>query len=237
MTEVAFLLVAAVLIPASLLVVAAPNLFHGALALALALVGTAVLYLLLAAEFLALIQVLLYAGGVVTLVVFAITVTGRLGGGPELGIARGRLAGLAVSVGLFALLADQFLRAGLPVGWAKAPAEPTRALAESLVTTYLLPFEALSALLLVAMVAAIILARRDDETAEANGSGAGGRVGEPAEPVSPPRRLIGAPAKPDASGGDREGVANEQHGGGAPMGAPLHPWDTGRLGAHGAEES
>jgi NADH-quinone oxidoreductase subunit J len=162
MTEVAFLLVAAVLIPASLLVVAAPNLFHGALALALALVGTAVLYLLLAAEFLALIQVLLYAGGVVTLVVFAITVTGRLGGGPELGIARGRLAGLAVSVGLFALLADQFLRAGLPVGWAKAPAEPTRALAESLVTTYLLPFEALSALLLVAMVAAIILARRDD---------------------------------------------------------------------------
>ncbi len=161
MTEVAFLLVAAVLIPASLLVVAAPNLFHGALALALALVGTAVLYLLLAAEFLALIQVLLYAGGVVTLIVFAITVTGRLGG-QGLGVARGRLAGLAVSVGLFALLADQLFRAGLPVGWAKAPAEPTRALAESLVTTYLLPFEVLSALLLVAMVAAIILARRDD---------------------------------------------------------------------------
>lgn len=174
MTLVAFILVAGVLLTSSLLVVTTPNLFHGALALALALVGTAVLYLLLEAEFLAGIQVLLYAGGVVTLVVFAITVTGRLGG-PGVRASRGRLPGFAAAAILFWLLASEILDAGLPVGWATAPAEPTRALAEALVTTYLLPFEVLSALLVAAMVGAIVLARRDEKRSSLPTTGEAGR--------------------------------------------------------------
>ncbi len=72
--------IAAVLLGSSLLVVLSRNLFHSVLWLAAALVATAGLFLLLHAEFLAAVQVLLYAGGVVTIVVFAIMLTERLAG-------------------------------------------------------------------------------------------------------------------------------------------------------------
>jgi len=69
---------AIVLVGAALAVVLSKNLFHSVLWLALALTGTAGVFLLLNAEFLAAVQILLYAGGVVTVVVFAIVVTERL---------------------------------------------------------------------------------------------------------------------------------------------------------------
>src|SRR5688500_14681589 len=77
---VAFWAFAAVLIAAALAVVLSKNLFHSVLWLALALISTAGLFLTLDAEFLAAVQVLLYAGGVITVVVFAIVVTERLVG-------------------------------------------------------------------------------------------------------------------------------------------------------------
>ena len=71
---------AVVLLASALAVVLTRNLFHSVLYLALSLVATAGLFLSLDAEFLAAIQLLLYAGGVVTIVVFAIVVTERLVG-------------------------------------------------------------------------------------------------------------------------------------------------------------
>ncbi|MFQ5520002.1 MAG: NADH-quinone oxidoreductase subunit J, partial [Candidatus Methylomirabilia bacterium] len=71
---------AVVLIVSALAVVLSRNLFHSVLYLAAALVTTAGLFLLLQAEFLAAVQLLLYAGGVVTIVVFAIMLTERLVG-------------------------------------------------------------------------------------------------------------------------------------------------------------
>ena len=68
------------LVGSALAVVLTKNLFHSVLWLALALTGTAGIFLLLDAEFLAAVQLLLYAGGVVTIVVFAIVVTERLVG-------------------------------------------------------------------------------------------------------------------------------------------------------------
>ena len=70
MTEqLAFSLLAAILISSSLAVVLSKNLFHAVLWLALALTGTAGVFLLLDAEFLAAVQLLLYAGGIITIVV------------------------------------------------------------------------------------------------------------------------------------------------------------------------
>ena len=69
-----------VLVGSALAVVLSKNLFHAVLWLALALTGTAGIFLLLDAEFLAAVQLLLYAGGIVTIVVFAIVVTERLVG-------------------------------------------------------------------------------------------------------------------------------------------------------------
>ena len=77
---VGFWVVAAVLLASSLAVVLTKNLFHSVLYLALALTGTSGIFLVLEAEFLAAIQLLLYAGGVITIVVFAIVVTERLVG-------------------------------------------------------------------------------------------------------------------------------------------------------------
>ncbi len=77
---IAFWLVAAVLVAASLAVVLTPNLFHAVLFLAAALVATGVVFLLLGSPFLFAVQLLLYAGGVVTIMVFAIMLTERLVG-------------------------------------------------------------------------------------------------------------------------------------------------------------
>ena len=77
---IAFWSLAVVLVGSALAVVLSKNLFHSVLWLALALTGTAGVFLLLEAEFLAAVQLLLYAGGIVTIVVFAIVVTDRLGG-------------------------------------------------------------------------------------------------------------------------------------------------------------
>ena len=101
---------AIVLVGSALAVVLTKNLFHSVLWLALALIGTAGVFLMLDAEFLAGVQILLYAGGVVTVVVFAIVVTERLVGsswrtraaGPDRRSDRRRVsrvdAGRAVSV-------------------------------------------------------------------------------------------------------------------------------------------
>src|SRR5437870_12907907 len=75
---VAFWFLAVVLVGAALAVVLSKNLFHAVLWLALALTGTAGVFLLLDAEFLAAVQLLLYAGGIITIVVFAIVVAERL---------------------------------------------------------------------------------------------------------------------------------------------------------------
>ncbi|MEK7878228.1 MAG: NADH-quinone oxidoreductase subunit J, partial [candidate division NC10 bacterium] len=71
---------ALVLLASGLAVVLSRNLFHSVLYLALALVATAGLFLLLEAEFLAVVQIFLYAGGVITIVVFAVMLTERLVG-------------------------------------------------------------------------------------------------------------------------------------------------------------
>ena len=77
---IAFWALAAVLVASALAVVLTKNLFHSVLYLALALTGTAGIFLPLEAEFLAAVQLLLYAGGLITIAVFAIVVTERLVG-------------------------------------------------------------------------------------------------------------------------------------------------------------
>ena len=89
----AFGAMALVLVGSSLGVVLARNLFHSVLWLASALVATAGVFLLLHAEFLAAVQVLLYAGGVVTIVVFAIMLTERLVGQTIRQMNRGLVGG------------------------------------------------------------------------------------------------------------------------------------------------
>ena len=99
---VGFFGVAVVLLASSLAVVITPNLFHAVLFLALALVATGGVFLLLGAPFLFGVQLLLYAGGVVTIVVFAIMLTERLVG-ERIGQASRYVGnGVVVSAAVFA---------------------------------------------------------------------------------------------------------------------------------------
>ena len=153
---------AVMLLASSLAVVLTRNLFHSVLYLALSLTATAGVFLSLDAEFLAAIQLLLYAGGVITIVVFAIVVTERLVGVRITQTSRQLLTGFILSGALLVALLVVFRRAPLTVPRPAVAGDLTRAIGESLLTTYVLPFELLGVLFLAALLGALYFARPDD---------------------------------------------------------------------------
>jgi NADH-quinone oxidoreductase subunit J len=158
----AFWGLAAVLVGAGLAVVLSKNLFHSVLWLALALVATAGVFLSLDAEFLAAVQVLLYAGGVVTVVVFAIVVTERLVGERLSHTSRRLATGAAVSAALLALLLRALSHAAIDLPRPPLTGDLTRQIGMSLLTRFALPFELLAVLLLVGLLAASYFARPEE---------------------------------------------------------------------------
>ena len=158
--------VAGVLVASALVVVAGKNLVHSVLMLAVVLFCTAILFVLLGAPFLAGIQVMLYAGGVVTLMLFAIMLTRRSSGvAIENSTLPGRrLPAAVLSASLCGLLCwaihqtREFPDAG-------DEALSTYGLGISLFTEQALAFEVLGVLLLAATIGAIVIARKRDHGA------------------------------------------------------------------------
>jgi NADH:ubiquinone oxidoreductase subunit 6 (subunit J) len=159
---IAFWSLGVVLVVSALAVVTSTNLFHAVLWLALALTGTAGMFLLLNAEFLAAVQLLLYAGGVVTIVVFAIVVTERLVGERITQTNRRIAAGAVVSAALLAVLINSIWER--PLAFTKPPmaGDLTRIVGERVLTQFVLPFELLALLMLAALLSAIYFARPED---------------------------------------------------------------------------
>lgn len=159
---VGFWAVAVVLVASSLGVVLAPNLFHGVLFLAVALVATGGVFLLLDAAFLFGVQLLLYAGGVVTILVFAIMLTERIVGQRLSQTNRHLVNGALVSAAVFVALAGFLVRR--PGGaWSPAgPGDATVAIGTALVGRFAGPFELLAVLLVAALLGALYLARTED---------------------------------------------------------------------------
>lgn len=159
---IGFWILAVMLVGSALAVVLTKNLFHSVLWLALSLVSTAGVFLLLDAEFIAAVQVLLYAGGVITVVVFAIVVTEKLVGETIAHTSRRLLGGALVAGGVFALVATMIGRAGLDRARIEMAGDTTRALGMSLLTKFVLPFELLGVLLLAGLIAASYFARPEE---------------------------------------------------------------------------
>ncbi len=160
MEWVVFAVVAGCAVASAVGLVVRPNPLHGALYLVGNLFCVAVLYLMLRAEFLALAQVIVYAGAIMVLFVFAIMllVPGKAEAGVDpLGPQRMLALPFAGLLGLVVVLV-------LPYAAARAPAPPApggvQPLGERLFTDYLFPFEVTSVLLLAALVGALTLARR-----------------------------------------------------------------------------
>ena len=163
MTEqITFAALAIILVGSALAVVLSKNLFHAVLWLALALTGTAGVFLLLDAEFLAAVQLLLYAGGIITIVVFAIVVTERLIG-ERLSQTNMRIGGGAlISLVLLGFIVNVLRKSPLPVARPEMSVDLTRVLGELVLTRYVLPFELLAVLMLAGMLGAIYFARPED---------------------------------------------------------------------------
>jgi NADH-quinone oxidoreductase subunit J len=158
---IGFILTAAFTVLSALFVVCNRNLVQAVLSLALMLIGTAVLYGLLDASFLAGVQVLTYVGGVVTLCIFGVMVSRRLEGtgAPTESQSHGR-AFVAAAL-IFGIFVAAVLKTDLPAS-APQPTVSIAQLGQALLGKYLLAFEALSLLLLAAIIGAVVLARRRD---------------------------------------------------------------------------
>jgi NADH:ubiquinone oxidoreductase subunit 6 (subunit J) len=161
-SDLAFWVLSVLLVGSALAVVLSKNLFHAVLWLALALTGTAGVFLLLNAEFLAAVQLLLYAGGIITVVVFAIVVTERLVGERLSQTNRGVASGALVAAGLLAVIVSTLMQRELPSTPLPQASDLTRFLGEQVLTTFVLPFELLALLMLAAMLGAIYFARPED---------------------------------------------------------------------------
>ncbi|GGX31262.1 NADH dehydrogenase [Streptomyces malachitofuscus] len=160
--EIAFLLVGLVTLGAAVITVTTRQLVHAALWLVVALGGLAVEYLLLTAEFIAWVQVLIYVGSVVVLLLFGLMLTrAPIGRSPDADSGN-RWIALAVSVAaagaLVWVVVDAFRTTWIDLDG--APAGSTEVTGASLFQHWVLPFEALSVLLLAALVGAIVLSRR-----------------------------------------------------------------------------
>jgi NADH-quinone oxidoreductase subunit J len=158
--HIAFWILAVMAVGSGAGVVLRRNPIHSALFLVAHLATVAALFLQMRAEFLAAAQVIVYAGAIMVLFVFAIMVL--IPGKEETGVdprRRIRLAALPVGAVLLVLLVIVVGRAAVTTGPVGAPGN-VEAVGRLLFTDYLFPFELTSVLLLAAMVGVLLLARR-----------------------------------------------------------------------------
>ena len=165
---IAFYVISALILGFAVLVVSTRNTVHAVLFLVLNFLAVAALYILLTAQFLAVIQVLVYAGGIVVLYLFVVMLV-NLKRPPEaysdphrhtkigfaLAVAILVEVGIISAKGYIAPSAASAAAASLPV------TGNTQEVGWLLYTNYLIPFEVASMLLLVAMIGAIVLAKRE----------------------------------------------------------------------------
>ena len=159
--NVAFWIIALAMAGAAVAVVTMRDIVHAALALVVVLGGVAAQYVLLQAEFLGIVQVLIYIGAVIVLFLFGIMLTrAPMRKSSEYDNDQRSLAG-AVALLIFGVLAyllvDEFSGDKLVLTQPTA----TSAIADSIFRSYVVAFEAVSMLLLAALIGAIVLARRD----------------------------------------------------------------------------
>lgn len=176
--DVVFVLVGLLTAGAAIKTVTSTNLVHAALYLATTLAGIAGVFLVLAADFLALVQLVVYVGAVAVLFLFGLMLT-RAPIGREALDSQNRGLALAVSGTLFVVLSFLVVEAFGGVSTADVAGPPIADIGVAIFAAWILPFELLSMLLLGALIGAIVLSRR--ETGESGVEAAVTRIelGEP----------------------------------------------------------
>jgi NADH-quinone oxidoreductase subunit J len=161
--NIVFLTIALLMVAAAALVVLTRNVVHAALALVVTLAGAAALFLMLGAEFVAWTVVLVYIGAVIVLFLFGIMITRAPIGRDSAQLDhRRRWPAVLVALAVFAVTAYATVAAfeaeTIPEGVTR-----TTGIGDQLFSRYVIPFEAVSFVLLAALIGGIVLARKDPE--------------------------------------------------------------------------
>ncbi|MBF0121822.1 MAG: NADH-quinone oxidoreductase subunit J [Candidatus Omnitrophica bacterium] len=159
MNEAVFYIIAFLVGAGALLSVTVRDIFHGAIWLALTLISIAFLYFYLDAGFLGVIQILVYVGGIMALFVFAIMLTAKIGDRSISQVNRQFWPGLLIAATLFVVLGKVVMDGPWMRLQAGSPVTDLKTIGTSLVTSYVVPFEFISLLLLAALVGAVVIGK------------------------------------------------------------------------------
>jgi NADH-quinone oxidoreductase subunit J len=160
---IAFWFVVAVTLLSAVVVVNSRNLFYSAMALLFTFFGVAGLYVFLWADFMAGVQVLIYIGGILVLILFGIMLTQKITTVRISHTSVQRGVGAVVVLAVLATLVVMVLKTPWREFPAVEPVQTTGEIGVLLMTDYLLPFEVASVLLLAALIGAATLSRKGDK--------------------------------------------------------------------------
>ncbi len=160
-TVVVFYLLAAVTVGSALGVALSNSIVYSAFALMGTLLGVATMFVLLGADFLGVVQLLVYVGGILVLTLFAVMLTHRISDVNVSNRAVGRLPGLVIVGIVFAWMVRVAGRATWVAQETTAPAPTTYGIGNAFLTDYALPFEVASIVLLAALIGAVVVSRKE----------------------------------------------------------------------------
>ncbi len=174
MEDILFYSFGGLLVIFSILVVMTPNLLHGAIALVASFFMTASLYLLFQMEFVAIAQVMIYIGGIVIFVVITILLTTRLGELHNPPTQKQRLWGFFVASTLLVMLLSVLINQDIIQTINQQTAAATSAdlatigtrLLQPTTGGFIVPFELVSVLLLIALIGSVVIARKETRKGE-----------------------------------------------------------------------
>lgn len=156
-----FYLVAIITVGSAIVVAFSRNIIYSAFSLLGTFAGVAGLYIFLGADFVAAVQLLIYVGGILILILFAVMLTHRISDVEITNRAAGRIPAVIIT-GVFLVLLLQTVR---DTPWVKVKEvlyQPTTAkIGDLFLQTYLLPFELASLVLLAAMIGAVVISRKE----------------------------------------------------------------------------
>jgi NADH-quinone oxidoreductase subunit J len=161
MFDFAFYILAILIVGSALMVVTLRNIFHSALFLVLCLFSVAGIYILLEAEFIAAVQVLIYVGAVTILMIFAVMLTHQLTGKTIRQVNDQPIPAFFIVLSLLVLTLLALSKTAWEVASSSGVSPSATELGRALMTIYVLPFEVVSVVLLVALIGAIVISRRE----------------------------------------------------------------------------
>ncbi len=160
-TYIIFFGLSAVAIISALAIITRRNLFHAAMFLGLLMLVVAGFYFLLDADLVGIMQVFVYVGGVIVVLLFGIMMTSQMTNVRMVSAIKQKVFTILAVAGFVALLVSVFTKVNLSVSNAAVPKDTTSLVGKLFMTNYILPFEVMSVLLLAALIGAIVIARQE----------------------------------------------------------------------------